>query len=141
MSVETTTLPSGLRIVSDRMDGAETAAVAVYVAVGSRNESAAEHGMSHLIEHMAFKGTRKRDARAIAAEIEEAGGDLNAETASEHTAYLARLLPGEVDRALEIFADILPIRFSMRRSSIARKTSSCRRSPRSRTTPTISSWS
>jgi predicted Zn-dependent peptidase len=107
MSVETTSLPSGLRIVTDRMEGAETAAVAVYVAVGSRNESAAEHGLSHLIEHMAFKGTKSRDARAIAAEIEEAGGDLNAETASEHTAYLARLLPGEVDRALEIFADIL----------------------------------
>ncbi|HMN74182.1 MAG TPA: pitrilysin family protein, partial [Rhodoblastus sp.] len=68
---------------------------------------AEEHGLSHLIEHMAFKGTKRRDARAIAAEIEEAGGDLNAETASEHTAYLARLLPGEVDRALEIFADIL----------------------------------
>ncbi len=107
MSVETTSLSSGLRIVSDRMEGAETAAVAVYVAVGSRNETAAEHGLSHLIEHMAFKGTKTRDARAIAAEIEEAGGDLNAETASEHTAYLARLLPGEVNRALEIFADIL----------------------------------
>ena len=107
MSVETTSLSSGLRIVSDRMEGAETAAVAVYVAVGSRNETAAEHGLSHLIEHMAFKGTTSRDARAIVAEIEEAGGDLNAETASEHTAYLARLLPGEVDRALEIFADIL----------------------------------
>ncbi|MFT4098267.1 MAG: pitrilysin family protein [Rhodoblastus sp.] len=107
MSVETTTLPSGLRIVTDRMEGAETAAVGVYAAVGSRNETAQEHGLSHLIEHMAFKGTRTRDARAIAAEIEEAGGDLNAETASEHTAYLARLLPGEVERALEIFADIL----------------------------------
>ena len=107
MSVETTTLPSGLRIVADRMDGAETASVAVYVAVGSRNESAEQHGLSHLIEHMAFKGTRSRDAMTIAAEIEEAGGDINAETASEHTAYLARLLPGEVDRALEIFADIL----------------------------------
>ncbi|MFV0279998.1 MAG: M16 family metallopeptidase [Rhodoblastus sp.] len=105
--VETTTLASGLRIVTERMEGAETAAVAVHVAVGSRNESAAEHGLSHLIEHMAFKGTKRRDARAIAAEIEEAGGDLNAETASEHTAYLARLLPGEVSCALDIFADIL----------------------------------
>ena len=107
MSVETTTLPSGMRIVTDRMDGAETASVAVYVAVGSRNEEAQEHGLSHLIEHMAFKGTRSRDALTIAAEIEEAGGDINAETASEHTAYLARLLPGELNRALEIFADIL----------------------------------
>ena len=107
MSVETTTLASGLRIVTDRMDGAETASVAVYVAVGSRNEEAQEHGLSHLIEHMAFKGTRSRDALTIAAEIEEAGGDINAETASEHTAYLARLLPGELNRALEIFADIL----------------------------------
>ena len=68
MSVETTTLPSGMRIVTDRMDGAETASVAVYVAVGSRNEEAQEHGLSHLIEHMAFKGTRSRDALTIAAD-------------------------------------------------------------------------
>ena len=107
MSVETTTLGCGLRVVTDRMEGVQTAAIGVHVAVGSRNETAAEHGLSHLIEHMAFKGTRKRSALDIATAIESAGGDLNAETATEHTAYLARLLPDEVGRALEIFADIL----------------------------------
>lgn len=107
MSVETTTLASGLRVVTDRMESVETAAIGVYVAAGARNETGAEHGLAHLIEHMAFKGTRTRNARAIALEIESAGGDLNAETASEHTAYLARLLPDEIGRGLEIFADIL----------------------------------
>ena len=65
MSVELTKLPSGLRIITDRMEGLETAAIAVHVGVGSRHESEREHGLSHLLEHMAFKGTRRRSARSI----------------------------------------------------------------------------
>ena len=107
MSVETTVLPSGLRIVTDRMEHVETASIGVHVAVGSRDETARENGLSHLIEHMAFKGTRRRSARAIAEEIEAAGGDLNAATASEHTSYHARVLPGDAALALDILADIL----------------------------------
>ncbi len=107
MNVRTTTLPSGLRIVSDPMPEARTASLTVHVAAGSRHESEAEHGLAHLLEHMAFKGTQSRSARAIAEEIESVGGDLNAATATEQTSYYARLLPEHTDLALEILADIL----------------------------------
>ncbi len=107
MSVEITTLPSGLRVVTDRMAHLETASLGVWVGAGSRHEGAHEHGLSHLLEHMAFKGTRRRSARAIAEEIESAGGDLNAATSTEHTAYYAHVLAEDAPLALDILADIL----------------------------------
>ena len=107
MSVEITTLPSGLRIVTDVMPQLETAALGVWIGAGSRHELAPEHGLSHLLEHMAFKGTRRRSARVIAEEIEAAGGDLNAATSTEHTAYYARTLAADTGLALDILADIL----------------------------------
>jgi predicted Zn-dependent peptidase len=107
MSVEVTTLPCGLRVVTDRMDHLETATLGVFVGAGSRHERADEHGLSHLLEHMAFKGTRRRSARDIAEEIEMAGGDLNAATSTEHCAYYAHVLAGDVPLALDILADIL----------------------------------
>lgn len=107
MSVEITTLPSGLRIVTDTMPNVETASLGVFVAAGSRHEAAAEHGMSHFLEHMAFKGTSRRNAREIAEEIETAGGDLNAATSVEQTAYYARVLAEDAGLALDLLADIL----------------------------------
>ena len=107
MSVEITTLPSGLRIVTDSMPQLETASLGVWIGAGSRHESDAEHGLSHLLEHMAFKGTKRRSARAIAEEIEAAGGELNAATSSETTAYYARVLASDTGLALDIFGDIL----------------------------------
>ena len=107
MSVEITTLPSGLRIATERMAHLETASLGVFVGAGSRHERANEHGLSHLLEHMAFKGTRRRSARDIAEEIETAGGDLNAATSTEHTAYYAHVLAADVPLALDILADIL----------------------------------
>jgi predicted Zn-dependent peptidase len=107
MAVETSELPSGLRIVTDAMDGLETASLGVFVAAGARSESEAEQGLSHLLEHMAFKGTRRRDARAIAEAIENAGGDLNAATSVESTAYYARVLREDSGLALDVLADIL----------------------------------
>ena len=83
MAVEVTTLASGLRIVTDAMPNLETASIGVWIGAGSRYESEAEHGLSHLLEHMAFKGTKRRTAKQIAEEIEAAGGDLNAGTTSE----------------------------------------------------------
>ena len=74
---------------------------------GSRHETRAEHGLSHFLEHMAFKGTRRRSARRIAEEIESAGGDLNAATSTEQTAYYARVLAADTGLALDILADIL----------------------------------
>jgi predicted Zn-dependent peptidase len=107
MAVELTELPSGLRIVTDAMDGLETASLGVYFAAGSRHESDEEQGLSHFLEHMAFKGTARRDARAIAEAIENAGGDLNAATSVESTAYYARVLREDCGLAMDVLADIL----------------------------------
>lgn len=107
MSVELTSLPNGLRVVTDSMPHVETVALGVLVGAGSRHESAREHGISHFLEHMAFKGTRRRSARDIAEEIETAGGDRNAATGVEQTAYYARVLREDHELALDILADIL----------------------------------
>jgi predicted Zn-dependent peptidase len=107
MSVEVTTLKSGINVVTDTMPHLETASLGVWVASGSRDERAYEHGISHLLEHMAFKGTRRRNARQIAEEIEAVGGDLNAATSAETTAYYARVLKADVPLALDVLADIL----------------------------------
>ncbi len=107
MAVEASELSSGLKIVTDSMEGLETASLGVFVAAGSRHESEAEQGLSHLLEHMAFKGTTRRDARAIAEAIESAGGDLNAATGVESTAYYARVLREDCGLALDVLADIL----------------------------------
>ena len=84
----------GLSIVTDAMPHLETASLGVWVGSGSRDERPDEHGISHLLEHMAFKGTSRRTARQIAEEIEAVGGDLNAATSVETTAYYARVLRG-----------------------------------------------
>ena len=107
VSVRATTLPSGLAVVTDASPHVLTAAVGVFVAAGSRHESVAEHGLSHLLEHMAFKGTRRRNAREIAEAIEDVGGDLNAETGVERTGYFARLIGTDVGLALDVIGDIL----------------------------------
>ncbi len=107
MSVAVTTLANGLSIVTDAMPHLETASLGVYVGAGARSEAEREHGLAHLLEHMAFKGTKRRDARRIAEEIETVGGDLNAATSIEQTAYYARVLRADVGLALDILADIL----------------------------------
>jgi predicted Zn-dependent peptidase len=107
MSVEVTRLPTGLVVVTDAMPHLETAALGVWVGSGSRDEQPDEHGISHLLEHMAFKGTSRRTARHIAEEIEAVGGDLNAATSVETTAYYARVLRGDVPLALDVLSDIL----------------------------------
>ncbi len=76
------------------MESVETVSLGVWVGVGTRHEDAAENGVSHLLEHMAFKGTKRRTARDIAVEIENVGGVLNAYTGREQTAYYAKVLSG-----------------------------------------------
>jgi len=107
MHLNETRLPNGLTIISDHMPHLETVALGVWVATGARHESAREHGISHFIEHMAFKGTARRKAREIVEEIEEVGGDLNAATSLDTTAFYARLLKGDLPVALDILADIM----------------------------------
>ena len=107
MNVECTRLANGLTIVSETMPRLESVALGVWVKSGSRNETDDEHGIAHLLEHMAFKGTRKRSARQIAEEIENVGGELNASTSIETTSYYARVLKDDVPLAVDILADIL----------------------------------
>jgi predicted Zn-dependent peptidase len=104
---EITTLPSGLRIVTLTMPQVETVSLAIVTGAGSRDERAGEHGLAHFLEHMAFKGTRRRSAKAIAEEIEQVGGDINAATSTETTAYTARLLGRDVPLGLDVLSDIL----------------------------------
>jgi predicted Zn-dependent peptidase len=89
------------------MDHLQSAALGIWVNSGSRSETPAEHGIAHLLEHMAFKGTAKRSALAIAEEIEAVGGELNASTSVENTQYYARVLKDNVPLAMDILTDIL----------------------------------
>ena len=107
MSARSTTLPSGLTVITDRMPELGTAAVGVTFGAGSRSETRQEHGLAHLLEHMAFKGTTRRSAREISEEIEQVGGDLNAATGTEQTAYTARVLAEDAPLALDVLADIV----------------------------------
>ncbi len=102
-----TKLPNGLTVASDTMDRVETVSIGAYVHAGTRNEAAAENGASHFLEHMAFKGTARRDAAAIAREIENVGGHINAYTAREQTAYYCKVLKEDAGLAADIIGDIL----------------------------------
>jgi predicted Zn-dependent peptidase len=106
-TVRVTRLPNGLTVVTDFMPGIETASVGVWVGIGTRHESERLNGVSHLLEHMAFKGTERRSATDIAVEIESVGGQLNAYTGRERTCYYAKVLADDLPLALDIFADIL----------------------------------
>ncbi|MGO4128091.1 M16 family metallopeptidase [Inquilinus sp. YAF38] len=101
------TLSNGLRVVTDPISTVESACVGLWVGAGTRHETAEVNGVAHLLEHMAFKGTRRRNAQDIAQEIEAVGGHLNAYTSRENTAYYARILKQDAPLALDILADIL----------------------------------
>jgi predicted Zn-dependent peptidase len=102
-----TKLANGLRVVTHAMPHLETLSLCILVGAGARHEVEEENGISHVLEHMAFKGTARRSARQIAEEIESVGGELNAATSLETTTYYARVLKGDDGTALEILADIL----------------------------------
>lgn len=105
--VEITTLENGLRVATDRMDHVATASLGLWVEAGSRFETPSISGISHFLEHMVFKGTHRRDARAIAEEIEAVGGHLNAHTSREYTAFYAKVLKEDVSLAIDIISDIV----------------------------------
>jgi predicted Zn-dependent peptidase len=107
MSVQVTRLANGMRVVTDWMESVETVSIGVWVDVGTRHEPAAINGVAHVLEHMAFKGTERRSALDIAAEIEAVGGHVNAYTSREHTAYYAKVLKADVGLAVDILSDIL----------------------------------
>ena len=106
-AIRITPLPNGLTVATESIPGVETATLGIWVAAGSRNERETEHGLSHLIEHMAFKGTARRSARRIAEDIENVGGEINAATSTEFTSYTARVLGGDIGLAVDVLGDIL----------------------------------
>ncbi|MGD9538467.1 MAG: M16 family metallopeptidase [Alphaproteobacteria bacterium] len=107
MTAQVSTLPNGLRIVTEAMPSVETASIGVWVDVGARDEAPEINGVSHMLEHMAFKGTERRSAQAIAEEIEAVGGHLNAYTSREQTAYYVKVMKEDVPLAVDMLADIL----------------------------------
>jgi predicted Zn-dependent peptidase len=107
MDLRTRSLPNGLTVASVRLPGFRTAAVGAFIRVGSRDEPATLNGISHFLEHMAFKGTELRDARRISLEIERVGASMNAYTAKDHTAYHTVLLSEHMPVALDVLADVI----------------------------------
>jgi predicted Zn-dependent peptidase len=107
MNYHKTVLPSGIRVISERVPAVDSVSVGIWVHVGSRNEPAGVSGISHFIEHMLFKGTEKRSALEIARALESLGGSINAFTSREYTCYYVRILGSHLPRAMEILADII----------------------------------
>ena len=107
MGVEVTRLKNGVTVATHPMPHLESVAMGVWIGAGARSEAHSEHGMSHLLEHMAFKGTRRRTARDIAEAIEAVGGEMNAETSVDHTTYYLRLLKEDLALGLDVLGDIV----------------------------------
>lgn len=107
MTVHLSSLPNGLRIVTEHMPGLQSAALGLWITAGGRHERLEQNGIAHFLEHMAFKGTKRRSALQIAEAIEDVGGYINAYTSREVTAYYARVLEADSALAVDVLADIL----------------------------------
>lgn len=107
MGVDTSRLSNGLTIATQTMPHIESVALGIWIKTGSRNETAGQHGIAHLLEHMAFKGTENRSSLRIATDIEDVGGDINAATNVETTAYFARVMQKDMPLAIDILCDII----------------------------------
>src|SRR5699024_1448491 len=100
-------LPGGIRLLTESVPGQRSAAIGAWVAVGSRDETGCHHGSTHFLEHLLFKGTPTRSALDIAAAFDGVGGEANAATAKEYTAYYARVLDADVPMATETILDMV----------------------------------
>ena len=107
MSVQIHTLSNGFRIVTENMPGLKSASLGVWVGAGGRHERSEQNGIAHFLEHMAFKGTEKRNSLQIAEAIEDVGGYINAYTSREMTAYYVRVLEPDVPLAMDVISDIV----------------------------------
>jgi len=105
--VRRTVLPSGLRVISEHQAGVRSAAIGVWVGVGSRDESPALHGCSHFLEHLLFKGTAERTALDISVALDAVGGEFNAFTAKEYTCFHARVLDEDLPLAVDVLGDMI----------------------------------
>ena len=107
MSVRRTVLPSGLRIVTEEVPSVRSAAIGIWVNVGSRDETPAVAGASHFLEHLLFKGTSRRNALEISATIEAVGGEMNAFTSKEYTCFYARVIDTDLPLAIDVVSDLI----------------------------------
>ena len=107
MSVRRTVLPSGLRIVTEEVTSVRSAAIGIWVNVGSRDETPAVAGASHFLEHLLFKGTTRRTALEISSSIESVGGEMNAFTSKEYTCFYARVIDTDLPMAIDVISDLI----------------------------------
>jgi len=107
LTVQYHKLANGFRIVTEHMPGLKSASIGIWVTAGGRHERVEQNGIAHFLEHMAFKGTKRRTALQIAEAIEDVGGYINAYTSREVTAYYARVLAGDVPLAMDVISDIV----------------------------------
>lgn len=107
MSVRRTVLPSGLRIVTEEISSVRSAAVGIWVNVGSRDETPAVAGASHFLEHLLFKGTKTRTALEISSSIESVGGEMNAFTGKEYTCFYARVIDSDLPMAIDVISELI----------------------------------
>src|SRR5580693_10133386 len=105
--VRRTVLPGGLRVITESLPAVRSAALGIWVGVGSRDEDRDHAGATHYLEHLLFKGTQRRTALEISAEMDGVGGELNAFTAKEYTCYYARVLDTELPLAIDILSDMV----------------------------------
>ncbi|NKX56075.1 M16 family metallopeptidase [Arthrobacter mobilis] len=105
--VRRSVLPGGVRVLTEAMPGQRSATIGFWVAVGSRDEAEGQHGSTHFLEHLLFKGTRRRTALQIASAFDEVGGESNAATAKESTCYYARVLDSDLPMAIDVIADMV----------------------------------
>src|ERR1700689_1314021 len=106
-TVRRTVLPGGLRVVTEFLPAVRSVALGIWVGVGSRDEDETHAGATHYLEHLLFKGTHKRTALDISAEMDAVGGELNAFTAKEYTCYYARVLDADLPLAIDVLADMV----------------------------------
>jgi predicted Zn-dependent peptidase len=106
-SVRRTVLPSGMRVISEQIAGVRSASIGVWVGVGSRDEAASQHGCSHFLEHLLFKGTGERSALDISIALDAVGGEFNAFTAKEYTCFHARVLDEDLPLAVDVLGDMI----------------------------------
>ena len=106
-TVRRTVLPGGLRVITESLPAVRSASFGIWASVGSRDEDVAHAGATHYLEHLLFKGTRRRSALEISAEIDAVGGELNAFTAKEYTCYYARVLDADLPLAIDVLSDMV----------------------------------
>lgn len=105
--VRRSVLPGGVRVLTEAMPGQRSATIGFWVGVGSRDEAHGQHGSTHFLEHLLFKGTKRRTALEIASAFDEVGGESNAATAKESTCYFARVLDTDLPMAIDVIADMI----------------------------------